>query len=124
MLKVKYRTSYVWYIIVFVSPNLSHKARHKDEKPFLLYMSWIQVHTALVPSKEFAGGSAHGAYGDSVEEMDWSVGEILNSLDQLGLADNTFVYFSSDQGGHLEEIGNDGSLHGGWNGIYRGGFPR
>lgn len=42
--------------------------------PFLLVMSYLQVHTALFASKDFAGKSQHGIYGDAVEEMDWSVG--------------------------------------------------
>ena len=83
-------------------------------------MSWIQVHTALHSTAPFKGRSAHGRYGDEVEEMDWSVGEILKSLDNLGLTDNTFVYFTSDHGGHLEEKGAHGEQEGGWNGIYRG----
>ena len=52
--------------------------------------------------------------------MDWSVGEILKALDRLGLAEDTFVVFSSDHGGHLEERGKAGNVEGGHNGIYRG----
>ena len=74
----------------------------------------------LHATSPFKGRSAHGRYGDEVEEMDWSVGEILNSLDKLGLTDNTFVYFTSDHGGHVEEKGLQGNREGGWNGIYRG----
>lgn len=44
------------------------------DAPFLLVVSYLQVHTALFSSKDFAGKSRHGAYGDAVEEMDWSVG--------------------------------------------------
>lgn len=44
--------------------------------PFLLVMSYLQVHTALFASPDFAGKSQHGMYGDAVEEMDWSVGEL------------------------------------------------
>jgi hypothetical protein len=95
-------------------------ARQQDDKPFLLYMSWTQVHTVMHASKEFQGRSKHGPYGDDVEEMDWSVGRILQKLETLGMKENTFVYFSSDNGGHLEEKGQDGSQEGGWNGIYRG----
>jgi steryl-sulfatase len=91
-----------------------------DRKPFLLMMSWIQVHTVLHTSEEFRGHSKHGPYGDNVEEMDWSVGEILHRLERLGILNNTFVYFTSDNGGHLEEKGRHGNQEGGWNGIYRG----
>jgi len=91
-----------------------------SQKPFLLVMSWLQVHTALHASKRFQGKSRHGPYGDNVEEMDWSVGEIMKALERLGLLDNTFVYFTSDNGGYLEEKFGE-QQEGGWNGIYRGG---
>ena len=52
--------------------------------------------------------------------MDWSVGQILDALDRLGMAENTLVMFTSDHGGHLEEVADDGVLEGGHNGIYRG----
>jgi len=94
--------------------------RQQSSKPFLLVMSWLMVHTALHASKEFQGKSRHGPYGDDVEEMDWSVGEIVNALERLGFLDNTLVYFTSDHGGHLE-LWNNGVQEGGWNGIFRGG---
>lgn len=94
--------------------------RARDDKPFLLYLPWTQVHTVLHASQEFRGRSQHGGYGDDVEELDWSVGQILNTLDKLGMKDNTFVYFSSDNGGHNEEKGPEGEHEGGYNGIYRG----
>ncbi|KAM5197298.1 steryl-sulfatase isoform 3-T10 [Hipposideros larvatus] len=53
--------------------------RRNAETPFLLVMSYIQVHTALFASKDFAGKSRHGIYGDAVEEMDWSVGGKANN---------------------------------------------
>ncbi|XP_013414823.1 steryl-sulfatase [Lingula anatina] len=93
----------------------------KGDQPFLLFMSWTQVHTALRTSEEFYGSSQHGLYGDAVQELDWGVGQVLETLNTLGLQDNTFIYFSSDNGGHVEEKGLDGSRQGGFNGIYRGG---
>ncbi|KAF1571089.1 UNVERIFIED_CONTAM: Steryl-sulfatase, partial [Eudyptes pachyrhynchus] len=56
------------------------------------------VHTAHFADPGFAGRSLHGAYGDSVEEMDWGVGRVLAALDELGLARETLVYFTSDHG--------------------------
>jgi len=67
-------------------------------KPWFLYMSYTKVHTALFVADERAGVSAHGDFGDNVEEMDWSVGELLTTLDRLGITDDTWVYFSSDNG--------------------------
>ncbi|XP_064133965.1 arylsulfatase D-like isoform X2 [Loxodonta africana] len=88
--------------------------------PFLLFLSLLHVHTPLVTTKEFLGKSHHGLYGDNVEEMDWMVGKILNSIEEKGLKNSTFTYFTSDHGGHLEE-GDAHGQQGGWNGIYKGG---
>ncbi|XP_023774112.1 steryl-sulfatase isoform X3 [Cyanistes caeruleus] len=89
--------------------------------PFLLVLSYLHVHTALYASESFKGKSKHGLYGDAVEEMDWSVGQVLNVLEKHNLSDKTLVYFTSDQGAHVEEISSAGEVHGGYNGIYKGG---
>lgn len=89
--------------------------------PFLLFLSFLHVHTAHFAAPNFSGHSHHGAYGDAVEELDWSVGQVLDALDRLGLAENTFVYFTSDHGAHVEEVSSAGEMHGGSNGIYKGG---
>jgi len=77
---------------------IDEHARRADERPFFLYMAYTKVHTALFVADEREGLSAHGPYGDNVEEMDWSVGEILAALERHGLGDNTWVYMSSDNG--------------------------
>jgi hypothetical protein len=92
----------------------------KINQQFLLVVSWNHVHTALVTSKQFRGKSNHGRYGDAVEEMDYGTGQIISSLDRLGLAGDTLVYFTSDNGGHLEEIGKNGEVDGGYNGPFKG----
>ncbi|NXH29203.1 STS sulfatase, partial [Myiagra hebetior] len=89
--------------------------------PFLLVLSYLHVHTALYASENFKGKSNHGLYGDAVEEMDWSVGQVLDVLEKHSLSDKTLVYFTSDQGAHVEEISSAGEVHGGCNGIYKGG---
>lgn len=92
----------------------------KQTGPFLLYVSFMHVHTALFCADEFAGRSRHGSYGDNVEEMDWAVGKIMEKLEDLGFRNNTFVYFSSDNGAHIEEVGASGEREGGYNGNFRG----
>ncbi|XP_054107184.1 arylsulfatase L isoform X3 [Callithrix jacchus] len=88
--------------------------------PFLLLVSFLHVHIPLITTKNFLGKSAHGLYGDNVEEMDWMVGQILDALDTEGLTNSTLIYFASDHGGSLEnQFAN--SQYGGWNGIYKGG---
>ncbi|XP_038133996.1 steryl-sulfatase-like isoform X2 [Cyprinodon tularosa] len=90
-------------------------------KPFLLFLSYLQVHTALFASAAFRGTSSHGIYGDAVQEVDWSVGQILQTLDRLRLRENTLLYLTSDQGAHLEEVSAAGEVHRGYNGIYKAG---
>ena len=91
--------------------------RANKDNPFLLYVPFAKVHTPLFNTEPFVNHSIHGPYGDNVEEMDWSVGQIMAAVEELGLKENTFVYFTSDNGASLEKI-HDG---GGWNGIYKGG---
>ncbi|KAK6182086.1 hypothetical protein SNE40_009850 [Patella caerulea] len=95
--------------------------RRNDKEPFLLTIGWPHMHTYLDTAKAFVNRNKHGRYGDALEELDWGVGEILGALDRSNLADNTFIYFTSDNGGHLEERNADGEVHGGYNGIYKGG---
>ena len=64
----------------------------------------------------------HGSYGDNVEEMDWSVGEIVSSLKEQNLLENTLLYFTSDHGPHLEETTDTGEYCGGWRGLFTGGI--
>ncbi|MBN1509047.1 MAG: sulfatase-like hydrolase/transferase [Sedimentisphaerales bacterium] len=71
---------------------------HKDEH-FFLYLAHNAVHFPLYPGEPFRGKSANGLYGDWVEEVDWSVGEVLNALRTQGLAEKTLVLFVSDNGG-------------------------
>lgn len=67
-----------------------------------------------------AGSSKHGPYGDAVEETDWAIGQIMETLGEIGYLDNTLVYFSSDHGG-LKTLHDElGRPTGGWNGIFRG----
>ncbi|XP_036603785.1 arylsulfatase D-like isoform X2 [Trichosurus vulpecula] len=98
---------------------ISFIARNKH-RPFLLFVSLLHVHIPLVTTKQFLGKSKHGLYGDNVEEMDWIVGKILNAIEKEGLKNTTFIYFTSDHGGHLEAKEGNVQL-GGSNGIYKGG---
>jgi arylsulfatase len=75
--------------------------RHRDE-PFFLYLAHNMPHIPLGASERFKGKSAGGPYGDAVEEIDWSCGEIVKTLRDLGLAENTLVIFTSDNGPWIE----------------------
>ena len=67
-------------------------------KPFFLYLPYTFPHVPLFASDKFRDTSMRGLYGDVVEEIDWSVGEILDTLRELKLAENTLVIFTSDNG--------------------------
>lgn len=67
-------------------------------KPFLLYFALTSPHTPIVPSQEWQGKSGLGSYGDFVMETDWAVGEVLAAIDAAGIAGNTLVLASSDNG--------------------------
>jgi arylsulfatase A len=67
-------------------------------KPFFLYFPHTYPHTPLFASKKFKSTSPRGLYGDVVEELDWSVGQVLETLRKEKLAENTFVFFTSDNG--------------------------
>jgi arylsulfatase A-like enzyme len=70
---------------------------HKD-KPFFVYLPYTMPHIPLHATPEFAGRSEAGLYGDAIEEMDWSVGQILDALRNLKLDSNTLVVYTSDNG--------------------------
>lgn len=71
--------------------------RHKDE-PFFVYLPHTMPHIPLYISDEFGGKSEKGIYGDVIEEIDWSVGQINTTLDELGLSEKTLVIFTTDNG--------------------------
>lgn len=68
------------------------------EKPFFLYLPHTAMHVPLFPHPDFAGKSQNGTYGDWVEEVDWSVGQLLDVLKRLKIEENTLVLFTSDNG--------------------------
>ncbi len=72
--------------------------RENKARPFFLYFPHTFPHVPLFASAEFRGKSARGLYGDVVEELDWSVGQVLDTLRKEKLDDNTLVFFTSDNG--------------------------
>ena len=75
------------------------KARARE--PFFLYLATTNIHHPFTPHPRFRGTSECGVYGDFIHELDWMVGEVLRTLDELGLAENTLVLFTSDNGGMI-----------------------
>jgi arylsulfatase A-like enzyme len=82
---------------LFTSKAVAFIEQHRNT-PFFLYFATHDLHVPRVPHQRFAGASGMGPRGDALLEGDWSVGEILNALDRLKLADNTLVIFTSDNG--------------------------
>ena len=71
--------------------------RHGD-RPFFLYLPHPMPHVPLFVSEEFDGASGQGLYADVIMELDWSVGQVMNALEENGVMDNTIIIFTSDNG--------------------------
>ncbi len=104
------------------------------DKPFMLYLAHTMVHSVIDASPEFKGKSKGGLYGDTVEELDFHTGRLLDALDQLGLRENTIVVFTSDNGSwnNMQDVlrknhngqiawGSSGPLREGKGSTYEGG---
>lgn len=91
-----------------------------SDQPFLLFVSHTFPHIPLYASKAFEGKSAAGLYGDTVEELDWSTGEIVKALRKKGIFENTLIVFTSDNGPFFE--GSSGGLKGGKGNSWEGGY--
>jgi arylsulfatase A-like enzyme len=79
---------------------------NKDQ-PFFLYLATTNIHHPFTPAKRFQSTSQCGRYGDFVHELDWMVGEVMKSLEEQGVAENTLVIFTSDNGGMFNIGGQD-----------------
>ena len=118
----------------FASKMVSQlKSLARKQQPFFLFYTPTQPHIGSRsvggqqhwPNARFRGTSEAGPFGDVIHELDWSVGEILNTLDRLGLAEDTLVIFSSDNGGYSREFNghqpNGPILRGGKGDLVEGG---
>ncbi len=72
--------------------------KQNKDKPFLLYVAHTMVHSIIDASPKFRGRSKGGLYGDTMEELDYETGRILDAIDDLGLRDNTLFIFTTDNG--------------------------
>ncbi len=96
-----------------------------SNNPFFLYVPHPMPHVPLHVSDAFRGTSARGLYGDVIQEIDWSVGEIIRKLDELNIIQDTLIIFTSDNGPWLNQGENGGSaipLRGGKGSVYEGGM--
>lgn len=113
------------------------KNKRDPDKPFVLYLAHTMMHTIIDASPNFRGKSKGDLYGDVVEEFDYETGRLLDTLDELGLTDNTLVLYTSDNGpwnqpkyyerkkGHPDDSifwGEAGPLRNGKGSPYEGGY--
>ena len=107
----------------------THQQDAKSDKPFFVYLAMTSPHYPVCPLPQFHGQGACGAYGEFVIETDHHVGRLLQYLDEAGLADNTLVIYTSDNGpenswrSRIEDFQHDsrGRFRGGKRDIYEGG---
>jgi len=95
------------------------------DRPFFVYLPYTFPHVPLYASDKFINTSARGLYGDVIEELDWSVGQINQTLERLSLAENTLVIFTSDNGPWItqnERGGTAGLLRGAKGDTWEGGM--
>ena len=109
-------TQYTERAVRFIEKN--------KNKPFFVYLAHSMPHVPLFVSDKFKGKSAQGLYGDVMMEIDWSVGEILKTLEKLGIDKNTLVVFTSDNGPWINygnHAGSTGGLREGKGTAFEGG---
>ncbi len=110
-------TMYTRRAVKFISEN--------KNRPFFLYLAQSMVHVPIAVSAKFRGKSGAGLFGDVMEEVDWSVGEVMKELKKDGIADNTLIIFTSDNGPWLtfgNHAGNTGGLREGKGTAWDGGL--
>lgn len=98
--------------------------RGNKDRPFFLYFPHTAVHVPIHPGAKFQGKSQNGPFGDWVEELDWSVGQVLDTLREAGLDKKTLVIFTTDNGpwlSHGKNAGEAGPLRGGKGSTWEGG---
>ncbi len=113
--------------LVFLEKSLDFLVRHRrdyPDRPFFLYHSMQAVHLPSFAADPFKGKTDHGPHGDFIFEMDHIVGELMDALDRLGVAENTLVIFASDNGPEVPTVldmraayGHDGAYP--WRGVKR-----
>ena len=95
-----------------VDSTLTSKAiefiKKSPKEPFFVYLALVATHTHITPNKKFRGTSEIGQLGDYIHELDYHVGEIMATLDELKLTDNTILIFASDNGGQKGDHRNAG----------------
>src|SRR5271157_3760599 len=98
------------YLMTFSATGKDRLQVHHAAAPFFLEFATHDIHVPRVPHPRFAGTSGCGVRGDVVQELDWCVGQVLDALDRLKLADRTLVLFTSDNGPVVNDGYADGAV--------------
>jgi arylsulfatase A-like enzyme len=119
---------------LYTDKGIEFLKTNKD-RPFFLYLAHTMVHSVIDAAADFKGKSPGGLYGDTVEELDFHTGRLLDAIDKLGLRDNTLVIFTTDNGpwNNLQDVlrkkhngqiawGSSGPLRAGKGSTYEGGL--
>lgn len=78
--------------------SVDYIAKYESNQPFFLYISLTAPHTPVYPRDAFLGTSKAGIYGDFIQELDWTVGQIVSAIQEKGIEDNTIIIFTADNG--------------------------
>jgi arylsulfatase len=113
---------------LYTDEAIAFMERHAGA-PFFLYLAYNMPHAPVGASEAFQGKSGRGLYGDAIEELDWNVGRLLDAVRTLGLADDTIVVYTSDNGPKMAARkavralgGSTGPLRGGKGSAWEGGY--
>ncbi len=96
--KVIYKNTPLDKLTELYTNRIVNYINKQKEKPFFLYYAHNYPHTPYLPGEKFKGSSQDGIRGDVIQEMDWSIGEIIKALEKNGILDNTLIIFTSDNG--------------------------
>ena len=121
---LEYNSDQTKFTTQFTERSIGFIKKNKDN-PFFIYLAHVMPHVPLFVSDKYEGKSEIGIYGDVIMEIDWSVGQILKTLKEEGLDDNTFIMFTSDNGPWLsygDHGGSAGPLRNGKTTTFEGGL--
>jgi arylsulfatase len=116
--QTRYTTDFTKRSVEFIERNAVQR------KPFFLYLAHPMPHVPVSVSRERMGLSGVGVYGDVIQEIDWSVGQVLKTIERMGISHDTLVIFTSDNGPSLRfgnHAGSAGPLREGKGSVYEGG---
>eukprot|EP00054_Salpingoeca_dolichothecata_P035954 m.6501 g.6501 ORF g.6501 m.6501 type:complete len:315 (+) comp6095_c0_seq1:3-947(+) len=108
----------------FTNVNKQRVAQGQEEKPFFMYMAFTHMHVPIFHNPSYTNSSGRGHYGDALRELDYHIGRVVEALDTLGIADNTMITLTGDNGAPSDQCqygGSNGPFLGTWMRLNGGG---